>query len=106
LCRGRRPALQGKIARRFPLRVDAADRRRSIGQRLRLGLRNDDKTLDAMNKSIMESFQAGGAAFISSTTLRNRLALRACILHYETTEGDLIALPATVHEVGAQFRNA
>ena len=43
-------------------------------------------------KRIMERVQAGGEAFLSGTVLRGRFALRACILHYGTTEDDLSEL--------------
>ena len=53
---------------------------------------NDEERLNALNKAVMERVQAGGEAFVSGTLLRKRFALRACILHYGTTEDDLRAL--------------
>jgi len=55
-------------------------------------LRGDDAQLDALNKRIMQAVQAGGEAFVTNTTLHGRFVLRACILHYATTEADLDAL--------------
>jgi aromatic-L-amino-acid/L-tryptophan decarboxylase len=60
-----------------------------------------DEALDDLNKKIMEQVQADGAAFITSTILNNsklanRFALRACILHYATTESDIDALLETI----------
>ena len=66
-------------------------------------LRGDDQRLDALNQRVMEEVQASGAAFITQTTLSGRFALRACILHYATTEADLAALVDVVRETGARL---
>jgi glutamate/tyrosine decarboxylase-like PLP-dependent enzyme len=65
--------------------------------------KGDDRALDALNKRVMEEVQASGAAFLTQTTLRDRFALRACILHYATTESDLAALIAAVRTTGARL---
>ena len=65
-------------------------------------LRADDKKLDALNQRVMEEVQASGAAFLTQTTLRGRFALRACILHYATTETDLDALVDVVRMTGVR----
>jgi glutamate/tyrosine decarboxylase-like PLP-dependent enzyme len=67
------------------------------------GLNGDDRALDALNKRVMEEVQASGATFLTQTTLRDRFALRACILHYATTEADLAALVECVRTTGAQL---
>jgi glutamate/tyrosine decarboxylase-like PLP-dependent enzyme len=66
-------------------------------------LRGDDTRLNALNKTIMEKVQAGGEAFLSGTVLRGQFALRACVLHYGTTEEDLRALIEIVRRVGSQI---
>jgi aromatic-L-amino-acid/L-tryptophan decarboxylase len=58
--------------------------------------------LDALNKRIMECLQAEGRAFVTNAVLRDRFALRACVLHYATSESDLRMLVDTVREVGAR----
>ena len=63
-------------------------------------LRGDDRALDLLNKRVMEEVQASGAAFLTQTTLGERFALRACILHYATTESDLAALVDAVPATG------
>jgi hypothetical protein len=50
-------------------------------------LRGNEQGLNALNKRVMEAVQASGAAFLTQTTLRGRFVLRACILHYATTDG-------------------
>lgn len=62
-------------------------------------LSRDEEALDALNKEIMERVQSGGTAFLTNTTLAGRFVLRACILHYGTTEQDVDALLDTVQEV-------
>jgi len=64
-------------------------------------LRGDDQRLDALNKRVMEEVQASGAAFLTQATLGGRFALRACILHRDTTEADLAALLTAVRKAGA-----
>ena len=69
-------------------------------------LRGDDTRLDALNQRVMEEVQASGAAFLTQTTLGGRFALRACILHYATTEADLAALLDVVRATGERLARA
>ena len=63
----------------------------------------DDPRLDALNKTIMQEVQAGGEAFVTNAVLHGRFALRACILHYGTTEEDLAALIDVVRRTGNRW---
>jgi aromatic-L-amino-acid/L-tryptophan decarboxylase len=63
----------------------------------------DDPRLDALNKAIMQEVQAGGETFVTNAVLRGRFALRACILHYGTSEEDLTALLDVVCRTGARL---
>jgi aromatic-L-amino-acid/L-tryptophan decarboxylase len=67
------------------------------------GLRGDDGVLDLLNTRVMQAVQAGGDAFLTQTTLRGRFALRACVLHYGTTEADVVALIDAVRQAGARL---
>ena len=58
--------------------------------------------LDALNKRIMERMQSNGAAFVTNTTLHGRFVLRACILHYGTTERDIDAMLDAVRAAAAE----
>jgi len=69
-------------------------------------LRAEEEKLSALNKGLMERVQARGETFVSGTTLRNRFALRACILHYGTTPDDLAALVRTIRDTGEQLLRA
>ncbi|HEV8141681.1 MAG TPA: pyridoxal-dependent decarboxylase, partial [Methylomirabilota bacterium] len=64
-------------------------------------LRDDAARLDALNKRLMEQVQTEGAAFVTNTMIEGRFALRACILHYATTEDDVAALVDIVRRTGA-----
>jgi glutamate/tyrosine decarboxylase-like PLP-dependent enzyme len=63
----------------------------------------DDPRLDDLNKAIMQALQAGGEVFVTNAVVRRRFALRACILHYATTEADLAAQIEAVRQTGARL---
>jgi glutamate/tyrosine decarboxylase-like PLP-dependent enzyme len=63
----------------------------------------DAGRLDALNKALAERIQAEGRVFLTGTVLRGRFALRACVLHYGTTEADVDALVDAVREAGARL---
>ena len=69
-------------------------------------LRDDPAGTDALNKAIMEEVQAGGEAFVTQTTLAGRFVLRACVVHYASTEDDLRALLDAVLRAGARLHAA
>jgi hypothetical protein len=48
----------------------------------------------------MERVQAEGTTFVTNTTLNGRFLLRACILHYATTERDIDAMLEAVKDAG------
>jgi glutamate/tyrosine decarboxylase-like PLP-dependent enzyme len=100
------------LARRLAGLVDAApDLERLAAVELSIvcfryappGLRGDDGALDLLNTRVMQAVQAGGDAFLTQTTLRGRFALRACVLHYGTTEADVVALLDAVRQAGARL---
>lgn len=52
---------------------------------------------------LVTDYVAAGAAFLTQTTLRGRFALRACVLHYATTEEDVATLVDVVRATGARL---
>lgn len=66
--------------------------------------RADDEDLDLLNKRIVEEMQSGGEAFITGAVLHGRQVLRACIIHFRTTDDDLHALVDAVKRTGARYR--
>lgn len=67
------------------------------------GAHADAGRLDALNKRLVERIQSDGRTFLTGTVLRGRFALRACVLHYDTTEADVDALIDVVRETGARL---
>ena len=63
--------------------------------------RDDTARLDALNRRLMERLQSDGRAFVTGTVIHGRFALRACVLHYQTSEADVDALVHVVRETGA-----
>jgi glutamate/tyrosine decarboxylase-like PLP-dependent enzyme len=45
--------------------------------------------LDQLNARVMHAVQRGGHAYLSSASVKGRLALRACITNFRTTCGDI-----------------
>jgi glutamate/tyrosine decarboxylase-like PLP-dependent enzyme len=69
-------------------------------------LRGDPALLDALNKRLVETVQAEGQVFVTSTLVRGRSAIRACVLHYGTTEADVDRLVAVIRETGERCPRA
>jgi glutamate/tyrosine decarboxylase-like PLP-dependent enzyme len=63
----------------------------------------DATRLDSLNKLLVERIQAEGRTFLTGTVLRGQFALRACVLHYGTTETDVDFLIDIVRETGARL---
>jgi len=66
-------------------------------------LRGEEDRLAALNQRIMQDVQAGGETFLTQAVLRGQFALRACVVHYDTTEEDVQALVNVVRRVGARL---
>jgi len=65
--------------------------------------RGDEAALDLLNKRVTQAVQEAGDVFLTQTTLSGRFALRACVLHYATTEADIAALVDAVRATGARL---
>lgn len=61
----------------------------------------DAARLDALNKTLLETLQRSGQAFLSGTTLDETFVLRACIINPRTTVADLDHLVTLVQDLGA-----
>jgi len=66
-------------------------------------LAGNEEALDALNKRVMEGMQAEGNAFLTNTTLAGRFVLRACVLHYGTTERDIDTMLQSVQNMAARI---
>ena len=56
---------------------------------------------DALNRRLLERLQLGGEAFITSTDLRGRFVLRACIVNYRSTPHDVDRMLDAICTIGA-----
>jgi len=56
--------------------------------------------LDALNRQLVQIVQQEGQIFITTTELGGRLALRACVVNFRTTESDLDTLLNVLAEAG------
>ncbi len=63
-------------------------------------------SLDALNREIMFRVQESGRFLISSTTIDDRLALRACFVNHRTRTDDIDELAAFVVELGDRESSA
>jgi glutamate/tyrosine decarboxylase-like PLP-dependent enzyme len=64
------------------------------------GLRHDGERLDSVNRALLERVQLGGEAFLSSTVLGGRFALRACIVNPRSTAADIDLVAGLVARIG------
>jgi aromatic-L-amino-acid/L-tryptophan decarboxylase len=65
-----------------------------------VGADRDEQTVAALNRALLDRLQLGGDAFITSTELRGRFVLRACIVNYRSTRDDIDRLIAAVFRTG------
>jgi glutamate/tyrosine decarboxylase-like PLP-dependent enzyme len=61
----------------------------------------DEHALDALNKEVMARMQCEGVAFLTSAALGGHFVLRACILHYGTSERDIDVMLDAVRSVAS-----
>jgi aromatic-L-amino-acid decarboxylase len=58
--------------------------------------------LDQLNMRIMDRVQRGGEAYLSNATVNNKFALRACIINFRTTRGDIDKTLEVVREAARE----
>jgi len=62
--------------------------------------------LGTLNERLLETIQRSGEAFVSNAVVQGRFALRACIVNFNTTRGDVEALPGIVARYGREVDDA
>jgi hypothetical protein len=60
------------------------------------GSEGDDPYLDRLNEALLNRLKLSGEVFLSNAVIRDRFLLRACIVNFRTTEGDVDAIPEIV----------
>lgn len=61
-------------------------------------LAGDEARLNALNERLLSDLQLGGEGFLSSTVLKGRLWLRACVVNPRAMERDIDAVVAAVRQ--------
>jgi glutamate/tyrosine decarboxylase-like PLP-dependent enzyme len=67
------------------------------------GMGLSEEELDRLNLRIVDELRATGRAFISSTRLRNRVALRFCFVNWRTTTADVEEIVQLLKEIGTRL---
>jgi glutamate/tyrosine decarboxylase-like PLP-dependent enzyme len=63
-----------------------------------------DEALDRLNLALVEGLRATGRAFISSTRLRGRVALRFCFVNWRTTAADVEEVVGLLAALGQRLQ--
>ena len=75
---------------------------RFVPKDLRAGIGAPDveKRLDAINQALLTRLETSGEAFLSNAIVDGKLALRACIVNFRTSQADIDALPDLIARLG------
>jgi glutamate/tyrosine decarboxylase-like PLP-dependent enzyme len=78
---------------------------RYVPAHARAGVGSDEgeRYLDRLNRRLLTAIEQSGEAFLSSAVVDGRFALRACIVNFHTSLGDVEALLPLVACLGAQI---
>ena len=68
--------------------------------RARVGEKDVETHLDALNRALLDRLQRGGEVFVSNAVVHGRYLLRACIVNFHTSLDDVEALPVVVTRLG------
>src|SRR5207344_567526 len=83
---------------------DRADGGTGRGEHLPPRDRSEDG-IAALNRALLERLQLGGEAFLTSTDLRGRFVLRACIVNFRSRREDVDRMLAAVRATGKELEN-
>ena len=67
------------------------------------GSDGDEMTIASVNRALLERLQLGGDAFLTSTELRGRFVLRACIVNYRSRKEDVDRMLNAVVAIGREL---
>ena len=62
--------------------------------------------LDDLNQRLLSAIESSGTAFLSNAVVGGKFALRACIVNFHTSSGDVDALPAFIAQLGERLVTA
>jgi aromatic-L-amino-acid/L-tryptophan decarboxylase len=72
----------------------------------RLGSERVESYLDKLNQGLLTALEKSGEAFLSNAIVGGRFALRACIVNFHTSLGDVEALPPLLSRLGRETDGA
>jgi len=81
--------------------LDPSTRRADAGPSGDVAAMERENAAAALNRAILERLQLSGEAFITSTELRGRFVLRACVVNYRSTPEDVDRMLDAVRAIGA-----
>jgi aromatic-L-amino-acid decarboxylase len=70
--------------------------------RPRLGAAKVEEYLNRLNQQLLAAIEKSGEAFLSNAVLGDQFVLRACVVNFHTSLGDIEALPRLLSRLGAQ----
>ena len=76
---------------------------RYVPAELRPDNEEDQPALDRLNLALIDAVRASGRAFLSSTRLHGRVAVRLCFVNWRTTAADVEEVVRLVERVGEQL---
>jgi aromatic-L-amino-acid/L-tryptophan decarboxylase len=68
--------------------------------------RADDKAVDGLNLALIDAVRATSRAFLSSTRLRGRVAIRVCFVNWRTTSADVEEVVGLLKTLGHELTRA
>jgi aromatic-L-amino-acid/L-tryptophan decarboxylase len=74
--------------------------------RSQLGSEEVETYLDRLNRELLTAVEKSGEAFLSNALIGGRFLLRACIVNFHTSLGDVEALPLLLSELGRRADDA
>jgi aromatic-L-amino-acid decarboxylase len=66
----------------------------------------EESSLDRLNLALIDAVRATGRAFLSSTRLRGRVAIRVCFVNWRTTTADVEEVVGLLKTLGGELANS
>ena len=71
-----------------------------------LGSAEVEAYLNQLNQSLLTALEKSGEAFLSNAVIGGKFVLRACVVNFHTSLGDIEALPVLLSRLGREADNA
>jgi glutamate/tyrosine decarboxylase-like PLP-dependent enzyme len=68
--------------------------------RATIGRPDTETAINTLNETLLARVEQSGQAFFSNAVIGGRLALRACIVNFNTSDADVEAVPELVAQIG------